>query len=562
MMDLWRNDGFLEDLNGVHFPPINGMVEHINDENKGQKDYLDVDDNSKNNSVDHNSVENIEVMDELFASKSSEDRVKINADGEEVDIVKSTRLDNKLQTIPTEVSENRDNVMIFDDELIELGSKKWSLIVYGQFIGCSIGFNEARYHIRMMWNKFGLRDVIAKNGVFYFKFQDEEGIKEVINNGPWMVNNKPLAVQKWSIDMCLNKVEPKKIPVWVKMRNVPMEAWSVKGISALASSIGKPAIMDEITAKMCVTKVGRVGFARVLVEIDAEKGIKDKIEIMYKSKSIAEGTKKVVEVEYSWIPRVCSHYKVFGHTDSFCKKKSKIVGDNESKKNNGNGFRVMQNRKYSREGLNVNKRNNVLNGQHNKMWYGKRHDGVNNKWNQNNRFEYRLRKEDEGKCKEASRNKEKDIGNINNEQANRENMKKKDNEMMNQEGSTSKENRNGNRVLGSNRFTLLNALIDEEELVPNIDQRKIVDEFFSRNKNANNGEMNGWNEEMKRYFRDKKELFDVVQDIEENEDVMDENYEERNNVLRNEVKGGREGYLELRIPSNLDLVLELELVLE
>ncbi|GKE03986.1 RNA-directed DNA polymerase, eukaryota, reverse transcriptase zinc-binding domain protein, partial [Tanacetum coccineum] len=169
--------------------------------------------------------------------------------------------------------------------------------------------------------------------------------------------------------------------------------------------------------------------------------------------------------------------------------------------------------------------------------YGKRHDGVNNKWNQNNRFEYKLRKEDEGKGKEAAGNKEKNIGNTNNEQANRKNMKKKDNEKMNQEGSTSKENRNGKGVLGSNRFTLLNALIDEEELVPNIDQRKIVDEFLSRNKNANNGEMNRWNEEMKRYFRDRKELFDAVQDTEENEDVMDENYDERNNVLRNEVEG-------------------------
>ncbi|GJW13056.1 RNA-directed DNA polymerase, eukaryota, reverse transcriptase zinc-binding domain protein [Tanacetum coccineum] len=86
-----------------------------------------------------------------------------------------------------------------------------------------------------MWSRLGLRDVIAENGVFYFKFQDEEGIKEVINNGPWMVNNKPMA-------------------------------WSVKGISALVSSIGKPVIMDEVTTKMCVTGVRRIGFARVSTE--------------------------------------------------------------------------------------------------------------------------------------------------------------------------------------------------------------------------------------------------------------------------------------------------------
>ncbi|GJU81796.1 RNA-directed DNA polymerase, eukaryota, reverse transcriptase zinc-binding domain protein, partial [Tanacetum coccineum] len=106
-----------------------------------------------------------------------------------------------------------------------------------------------------------------------------------------------------------------------------MEAWSVKGINALASSIGKPVIMDEVTTKMCVTGVGRIGFARVLVEIDAEKGNKGKIEIMYKSKNVAERTKEIVNIEYSWIPCICSHCKVFDHTDSYCKVKSKNMID-------------------------------------------------------------------------------------------------------------------------------------------------------------------------------------------------------------------------------------------
>ncbi|GJR83296.1 RNA-directed DNA polymerase, eukaryota, reverse transcriptase zinc-binding domain protein [Tanacetum coccineum] len=170
------------------------------------------------------------------------------------DIVKSNRLDNKLIQVPTKFSETGDNVVVFDDEIIELGSQKWNLT-------------------------------------------DEEGIKEVINNGPWMVNNKPLVVQKWSIDMCMDKAEPKRIHVWVKIRNVLMEAWSVKGISALTSSIRKPVIMDEITTRMYVTGVGRIGFARVLVEIDAEKGIKDKIEIMYKSKSISRKSPTVTYQE-------------------------------------------------------------------------------------------------------------------------------------------------------------------------------------------------------------------------------------------------------------------------
>ncbi|GJW10649.1 hypothetical protein Tco_1576476 [Tanacetum coccineum] len=116
-----------------------------------------------------------------------------------------------------------------------------------------------------------------------------------------------------------------------------------------------------------MTGVGRVGFARVLVEIDAEKGIKDRIEIIYKSKNVVEGTKKIVEVDYSWIPCVCSHRKVFGHTDSCCNKKRKVVNEDNSVRNNGNEFKVMHNRKVRRDGFNMNKGNNVQNGYNDRM---------------------------------------------------------------------------------------------------------------------------------------------------------------------------------------------------
>ena len=65
------------------------------------------------------------------------------------------------------------------------------------------------------------------------------------------------------------------------MMNVPMEARSKDGISAMASCLGKPKMMDSITAKMCQLGVGRSDYARVLVELDAKEGIRDEIKIEY-----------------------------------------------------------------------------------------------------------------------------------------------------------------------------------------------------------------------------------------------------------------------------------------
>ncbi|GJY46247.1 ATPase, F1/V1/A1 complex, alpha/beta subunit, partial [Tanacetum coccineum] len=106
---------------------------------------------------------------------------------------------------------------------------------------------------------------------------------------------------------------PRKLHVWVKIINIHMEAWSVKGISALASSLGKPIIMDEMTTRMCLKGEGRIGFARVMVELSAEKEIKDKIGIIYKGKDVVKGIKKVVDVKYAWKPTTCTHCNVFGN---------------------------------------------------------------------------------------------------------------------------------------------------------------------------------------------------------------------------------------------------------
>ncbi|GJT48498.1 RNA-directed DNA polymerase, eukaryota, reverse transcriptase zinc-binding domain protein [Tanacetum coccineum] len=267
--------------------------------------------------------------------------------------------------------------------------------------------------------------------------------------------------------------------------------------------------MDKVTTKMCDTGVGRIGFAKVLVEIDVEMGIKDKTEIMYKSKNIAIGTKKIVDVEYSW--------------------------------ENGNYFKVVHNKRYGREGFMMNRRTDIQNGQKGKMWNEGRFGNVNNKWQQNNKFEYRMSRENEGKEKDVNGGTNKDSGtnvmSTNNEKASDGKKEKNDNQKVHQEGSTSMESSNGGGILRSNRFTLLDSLVNEEELVPNTDQRKIVDEFLCKKNDVNNMEMNGWSEDMKRYYRDKKELFDAAREIEENEDVLDENYGVENNVLRNEVKG-------------------------
>ncbi|GJR56859.1 RNA-directed DNA polymerase, eukaryota, reverse transcriptase zinc-binding domain protein [Tanacetum coccineum] len=214
--------------------------------------------------------------------------------------------DNKLFSVPTSVNEKGEEVVIFDEDL----------------------------------------------------FKDEEGMNLVLEKSPWMVNDRPFIVQKWDPEVTIVKSAPCKIPVWIKLFNVPLEAWSIKGISTLSIRLGRPIMMDKITADMCNWGIGRLGYARVLVEIEVGKGFLDEIEINYVDKQNLKKNSKWVKVEYSWKPMVCNHCKVFRHSFFKCtlrprtkeeKEKVNIVGNKGKSKEgytevrngrNFNGFSV------------------------------------------------------------------------------------------------------------------------------------------------------------------------------------------------------------------------------
>ncbi|GJS25937.1 zinc knuckle CX2CX4HX4C containing protein [Tanacetum coccineum] len=92
--------------------------------------------------------------------------------------------DNKLKVIPCTINEGR--IVVDMDHIIDEGGKKWGLI-----IGC----------------------------LYFFKFKSDDGLQSVIENGPWLVDQKPLFVQRWVVVICLEKPEPARIPLWLKIYN-------------------------------------------------------------------------------------------------------------------------------------------------------------------------------------------------------------------------------------------------------------------------------------------------------------------------------------------------------
>ncbi|GKA53235.1 SHI related sequence 5-like protein, partial [Tanacetum coccineum] len=108
--------------------------------------------------------------------------------------------------------------------------------------------------------RFGYKEIVDNgNGKWLFKFNNELGMINVVNQSPWMVSGKLSLVQKWDPAIGTTKVEATKLPVWVKLIDVPIEAWTTEGLVPLV--------------------------VVVLVEIEASKGLKEVVELQYRDKN-------------------------------------------------------------------------------------------------------------------------------------------------------------------------------------------------------------------------------------------------------------------------------------
>ncbi|GKC81534.1 hypothetical protein Tco_1137251 [Tanacetum coccineum] len=167
---------------------------------------------------------------------------------------------------------------------------KFENTLVGYFVGKSVAFTPVKNYVTNTW------------------------MNQVLEQGPWIIRNTPIILNKWSPDLSLCKDKVTSVPVWVKLHKVPIVAYMEDCLSLIASQIGKPVMLDTFTCAICNNLWGRIGFVRALIEVNATKDLKKEVIMAVPNEDGTEHAKVNIQAEYEWKPPLCLECHVFGHT--------------------------------------------------------------------------------------------------------------------------------------------------------------------------------------------------------------------------------------------------------
>ncbi|KAI9082462.1 hypothetical protein K1719_035605 [Acacia pycnantha] len=123
-----------------------------------------------------------------------------------------------------------------------------SLII--KVMGASFPTYVIRDRINRMWRpKETLKLIPLSNGYFVVSFSNKEDRKYAFQEGPWMIEDHYLIVQRWRPNFNPWKADFQcVIAAWVRLPDVPFEFYNVESLGRIGNMIGKMIKVDRSTS--------------------------------------------------------------------------------------------------------------------------------------------------------------------------------------------------------------------------------------------------------------------------------------------------------------------------
>ncbi|GJX63864.1 ribonuclease H-like domain, reverse transcriptase, RNA-dependent DNA polymerase [Tanacetum coccineum] len=265
-------------------------------------------------------------------------------------VTENTHKKVNFRKVEEDVASNVDYESMIPMSSVVKVNERLSNTIYGYFIGKRVAFPVVENYMYNAWGKFGIQKVMMyAKGFYFFKFSSTKGVDDVLENGPWMIRQVPIILNTWSPSTSLTKENHSSVPIWVKMHDVPMAAFTDDGLSFIASKTRNPLMLDSYTSTMCNESWGRSSYARAMIEVHANVELKESILVAVPKLEGNGYTCETVTGEYEWKPPRCSTCKIFGHMLDQCPHTVKEIMPIKKVEREMDGFQLVKDRNAGRK---------------------------------------------------------------------------------------------------------------------------------------------------------------------------------------------------------------------
>ncbi|KAL0701234.1 hypothetical protein Bca4012_057356 [Brassica carinata] len=201
------------------------------------------------------------------------------------------------------------------NSVIEKNRKSWEPFVLGQFYSDPPSQGTLHNIVNGIWSKH-YRDIAVsrmEGFSFLFRIPNAATRHRVIKQKLWQIEGQTMFVDKWEPGVIPSKPELTSAPIWLELRNVPLQFFNEDGLERIAGLVGHPKFLHPATANKTNLEV-----AKVFTIIDPRKPLPEAVNVQFDSGAISR-----VLVSSPWMPPVCGLCKEIGHVTRRCPKAPK-----------------------------------------------------------------------------------------------------------------------------------------------------------------------------------------------------------------------------------------------
>ncbi|XP_019244458.1 PREDICTED: uncharacterized protein LOC109224325 [Nicotiana attenuata] len=179
-----------------------------------------------------------------------------------------------LTYVPPVIQEGEVVVQIQEEDIVE-EKQKWNRAIIMYVVGNTPTIGAIERFVAAQWGKIRKSKVLFhSDGYFIILMHSFEERYEVLMNGPYTMNNRPVILKAWAEGFDFNEEVFKTIPLWVKFPKLPLNYWSNMALSKIESGLGKPLYAT------CTTVADRISYARILIEMDITRTLPGTIKLI------------------------------------------------------------------------------------------------------------------------------------------------------------------------------------------------------------------------------------------------------------------------------------------